>query len=84
MCYCVFKICFTPSNKIKSLFPTYKPREWTKRRSREQTCTTSEMAHSRHEKEVDNNINHKQTKLVLVQTTMLGNSEKDILPWLKA
>jgi cytosine/uracil/thiamine/allantoin permease len=27
MCYCVFKICFTPSNKIKSLFPTYKPRE---------------------------------------------------------
>jgi hypothetical protein len=32
-CYCMFKICFTPSHSSKPLFPTYKPRDWSKRRS---------------------------------------------------
>jgi hypothetical protein len=27
-CYCLFKVCFTPSYNIKPFFPTY--REWTK------------------------------------------------------
>jgi hypothetical protein len=30
-CYLLFKICFTSSHSIKPLFPTFKPREWTKR-----------------------------------------------------
>jgi hypothetical protein len=30
-CYLLFKICFTWSHSIKPLFPTFRPREWTKR-----------------------------------------------------
>jgi hypothetical protein len=30
-CYLLFKICFTSSHSIKPLFPTFRPREWTKR-----------------------------------------------------
>jgi hypothetical protein len=30
-CYLLFKICFTSSRSIKPLFPTFGPREWTKR-----------------------------------------------------
>jgi hypothetical protein len=29
ICYCMFKLCFTPSHNIKPLIPTYRPREWT-------------------------------------------------------
>ena len=63
-CYCMFKICFTPSHSIKPLFPTYKPREWTKRyRSEYRQNTSHEMAPLRHEKEVENNINLQKTSL---------------------
>jgi predicted CopG family antitoxin len=27
ICYCMFKLCFTPSHNIKPLIPTYRPRE---------------------------------------------------------
>jgi hypothetical protein len=30
-CYLLFKICLTSSHSIKPLFPTFRPREWTKR-----------------------------------------------------
>jgi hypothetical protein len=30
-CYLLFKNCFTSSHSIKPLFPTIRPREWTKR-----------------------------------------------------
>ena len=63
-CYCMFKICFTPSHSIKPLFPTYKPREWTKRYRKDYIQNTShEMAPLRHEKEVENNINQQKTSL---------------------
>ena len=29
-CYLLFKVCFTSSHSIKPLFPSYRPREWTK------------------------------------------------------
>jgi hypothetical protein len=29
-CYCMFKICFSPSHNIKPFFPTYKPRSGPK------------------------------------------------------
>jgi hypothetical protein len=55
---CVFKICFTPSRSTKPLFPTYKPREWTKRRSgkNKQKGTIQEMATIRHEIELEISI----------------------------
>ena len=63
-CYCMFKICFTPSHSIKPLFPTYKPREWTKRYRKDNMQNTGhEMAPLRHDKEVENNINSNKTSL---------------------
>jgi hypothetical protein len=52
------KICFKSSHKVKPLFPTYKPREWTKSRSHKnkQKGTILEMAAIRHEKETELNI----------------------------
>ncbi len=49
-CYCMFQICFIPSHNVEPLFPTYKPREWTKRRSRKNKHigTVQEMAPIRH------------------------------------
>ena len=56
--YCLFKICFTPSHSIKPLFPSYRPREWTKmsRRRRKANKFSKEMTPIRHEKEIESNI----------------------------
>jgi hypothetical protein len=56
----MFKISFTPSHNIKSLFPTYKHREWTKRyRKERQTVTRQEMEPIRDEKKVETNSKNK-------------------------
>jgi hypothetical protein len=56
-CYLLFKICFTSSHSIKPLFPTYQPREWTKR-SRKQSFDkmNKEMKPLRQDEEQDYNI----------------------------
>jgi hypothetical protein len=55
-----FKICFTESHNIKPLFPTYKPREWTKRsRKCKQKGTPQELAPIWHQKEIETNIGNK-------------------------
>ena len=36
-CYLLFKICFTSSHSIKPLFPSYRLREWTNKRSRKRS-----------------------------------------------
>jgi hypothetical protein len=30
-CYCLLKICFMPSHNVKTLFPRYKLRDWTRK-----------------------------------------------------
>jgi hypothetical protein len=56
-CYLLFKICFTSSHSIKPLFPTFRPREWTKRtRNRSLNKDNKEMEPLGPNKELEPNI----------------------------
>jgi hypothetical protein len=49
ICYCMFKVCFTPSHNIKPLFPTQKQRKCTKWSGKhKQTVTNQELAPIQH------------------------------------